>query len=51
MITEEQLKIAMDYIINQTKWAKVFPDQCLDRIRQLCIAIKETRQLPFNKNV
>lgn len=38
---------AMDFIIDQTKWANKFPRQCLDRIRRVCLAVKAGERLPF----
>ena len=38
---------AMDYIIYETRWATKFPDQCLERIRLVCEAVKDGKPLPF----
>ena len=49
MSTEDIIK-AMDYIIDQTRWAGTFPDQCHGRIRAVCKAVKEDKPLPFLDN-
>ena len=38
---------AMDYIIKETRWADKFPDQCHERIRLVCEAVKNEEPLPF----
>ena len=38
---------AMDYIIKETRWADKFPDQCHERIRLVCKAVKNEEPLPF----
>jgi len=37
---------AMDYIIRETLWAEHFPEQCHDRIRQVCETVKAGRPMP-----
>jgi len=38
---------AMDYIIKETRWADKFPNQCHERIRLVCEAVKNEEPLPF----
>ena len=38
---------ALDYIADQSRWAEKFPQQCHERIRLVCAAVKAGEPLPF----
>jgi hypothetical protein len=40
---------ALDYIIEQTRWANAFPKKSLERIRLTCEAVKAGQPLPFKR--
>ena len=42
---KDNIKLALDYIIEQTQWADKFPRQCHERIRKVCNAIKDGKIL------
>ena len=42
---------AMDYIIKETRWANTFPNQCHERIRLVCEAVKLEEPLPFKNEL
>ena len=46
---DEYINRAMDYIILESRWAATFPNQCNDRIRKVCQAVKENKPLPFSR--
>lgn len=49
-VDPEYLKLAMDRIIEETGWARIFPDQCLERIVLIAEAVKSQKPLPFVHN-
>ena len=49
MLEKEKLDTIMDFIIDQAKWAKTFPHQCLVRITETCEAIKSGDESIFTK--
>ena len=46
--TPGEIIAVMNYIIQETRWAVHFPEASLDRIRQVCEAVKAGEQLPFH---
>jgi len=46
---KDKLDKVMDFILDQSKWAKTFPHQCLGRITETCEAVKAGDDSIFTK--